>query len=121
MTGRNPAAPAIRTVRFTPRIARQCSQGNARAADRAVCETIANGSRRNTRRRGSSGGRIVRFERTFPMLGLGGPSSRARTQRVIVLGEMVPDGCIALELISPASGLSEIWDDLGFLNRAGSK
>ena len=113
-----PEEAAIRVIRFTGRIERQCPRRDGRLADWVVCDTIANGSRRPSGRRGEAGGAIVRFERTFSP-GKTVPGRRAVT--VAVLGELVRHSCTALQLLSPAARRSKIWGDLGFLNRAGSK
>jgi hypothetical protein len=112
----------IRFIRFSRRIARECSAGNPRLPELAVCDTIANGSRRSTGRRGARGGAIVRFERDYsPAPRANKGPRRPRTATVAVLAELVPHGCVALRLISPAPGRGINWNDLGFLNRAGSK
>lgn len=102
-------------IRFTRRIARQCSPGGSRIPDWVVCDTIANGSRHRAGRRGARGGTIIRFERAFP----GGPRGAATT--VQVLGELTRDGCVALQLLFPGRIRRKIWDESGFLNRSGSK
>jgi hypothetical protein len=102
-------------IRFTRRIARQCSPGGSGIPDWVVCDAIANGSRRRTGRRGTRGGTVIRFERTFP----GGPESAGITVRV--LGELTREGCFALQLLFPAGTRRKIWDDSGFFNRSASK
>jgi hypothetical protein len=87
----------------------------SRIPDWVVCDTIANGVRRRTRHRGSRGGTVIRFERTFT--GAAGEASAT----IRVLGELTRGGCFALELLSPARIPEEIWDNSGFLNRACSK
>ncbi|HXQ79955.1 MAG TPA: hypothetical protein VN775_01495 [Opitutaceae bacterium] len=121
MTLRSSHKTAIRVIRFTSQVARQCALVDGRMADWAVCETIANGSRRPLGRRGARGATIIRFEKTFsnPSAGTAPPGSRQVT--VAVLGELLGRGCTALRLISPAAGRGKIWGDLGFFNRAGSK
>jgi hypothetical protein len=112
----------IRFIRFTRRIARECSAGNRRLAELAVCDTIANGTRLSTGRRGTRGGAIIRFERDFsPAPRAKRCPLRARKATVAVLAELVPHGCVALRLISTAPGRRINWNDLGFLNRAGAK
>jgi hypothetical protein len=105
----------IGVILFTRRIARQCSSGLRGVPDWAVCDTIANGSRRRTGRRGTRGGTVIRFERTFP----GGPKTAGTTVRV--LGELTREGCFALQLVFPAKSRRKIWDNLGFFNRPASK
>jgi hypothetical protein len=105
----------IGVIRFTRRIASQCSRDGRRIPDWVVCDTIANGSRRRGARRGTRGGPIVRFERTFAA----GAGDAAITVRV--LGELTRKGCFALQLLLPARIPKKIWKDSGFLNRAGSK
>ena len=119
MPRRDHPGPAIRLIRFTRLLARQCAAGDARLAEWAVCDTIANGSRWTTGRRGAGGGPIIRFERTFARAAVLRMARRAR-DRVAVLGELVRHGCVALRLLAPAPG-ARIWGDAGFLNRAGSK
>jgi hypothetical protein len=107
--------PAIRDIRFTARIASQCAHGQPGLPDRIVCDTIANGSRNPTGRRGIHGGPIVLFKKAFP-----GDPPRARNVSVSVLGEITPQGCYAIGM--PAgSRPRKIWENLGFFNRAVSK
>jgi len=113
--------PAIRFIRFTRRIARQCSAKDARVRDWAVCDTIANGSRQPLGRRGIHGGAIVRFERTYLLASRGKIRPVFRKATVAVVAERIAHGCIALHLLSSATGRGKNWNDLGFLNRAGSK
>jgi hypothetical protein len=117
---RTAAPSAIRVIRFTRRIALQCMAGDSRLLEWAVCDTIANGSRRSMGRRGAGGGAIVRFERTFTLAANGEIHPGARKAKVAVVGELARDGCVALRLLVPAGG-AKIWNELGFLNRAGSK
>jgi hypothetical protein len=105
----------VGVIRFTRRIARQCSKRGSRIPDWVVCDAIANGSRRRTGRRGVHGGTIVRFERTFP----GDPN--VGEANVQVLGELTRDGCFALQLLFRARVRKKIWDNSGLLNRSGSK
>jgi len=121
VTRTNSEKPAIRVIRFTRQIARQCSPVDGRLADWAVCDTIASGSRRPLGRRGVRGGAIVRFEKSFSDAAPGRTPPGARAATVAVLGELVGNRCTALRLLSPAAGRSKIWADLGFFNRAGSK
>jgi hypothetical protein len=120
VTPRTRAASPIQVIRFSRRIALQCSSGDSRLADWVVCDTIVNGSRRLAGRRGRNGGEIVRFERTFSPAARGGTLPGAADATVAVLGELARDGCIALRVLAPAGG-AKIWDEVGFLNRAGSK
>jgi hypothetical protein len=94
--------------------------GDTRLLEWVVCDTIANGSRRSMGRRGAGGGAVVRFERTFPLVFRGEIPPGARKATVAVLAELARDGCVALRLLAPAGG-AKIWNELGFLNRAGSK
>lgn len=89
---------AITVIRFSRFIARQCSAGGSPVPDWVVCDTIANGERFPTRRRGPCGGAVVRFERTF---GPGAPegSRRASGPAVRVLAEVDGGACVALRLL----------------------
>jgi hypothetical protein len=102
----------IGVIRFTRRIARQCSRAGSRVPDWVVCDTIANGSRLRVGRRGTRGGTVIRFERTYRggRVGVG--------TAVVVLGELTRDGCHALQLLSPRRTRRKIWDSSGLLNRA---
>jgi hypothetical protein len=96
--------PAIRDIRFTRRIARQCSPKGLRVPDWVVCDTIANGSRRAAGRRGARGGQVIRFERTYPA---GVPADAlpgAFRGTVAVLCELTRGCCFALRLLAPAKG-----------------
>ena len=104
--------PIIRVIRFTRRINRQCALGEARLAERMVCDAIANGTRGRTGRLGPGGGPLVRFERPLGP-GEGGPA-------VAVLGELAARECVALRLLRPLPA-ARILAKPGFLNRAGSK
>lgn len=86
----------IRDVRFTRRIARQCSRRGRLLFDQAVCDAIANGSRRVVEPRGPGGGPVILFERPQPA----GPGGQAGAT-VRVLGELNGTGCVALLLLSP--------------------
>jgi len=88
---------AITVIRFSRRVARQCSAANSRLPDWLVCDTIANGARFATGLRGPGGGGVVRFERTF------GPGLRGALPTVRVLAEVAGGSCVALRLL-PASG-----------------
>jgi hypothetical protein len=102
--------PAIRDIRFSRRIARQCSRGGARVPEWVVCDAIANGSRTDTGRTGALGGPVIRFERSYP---LGMRGTGPFRGRVVVLGELVRRACHALRLLSPARGgrkTGMIWD-----------
>jgi hypothetical protein len=118
VTRRAPEETAIRVIRFAGRIARQCPRRSGRLADWVVCDTIANGSRLPSGRRGEAGGPIVRFERTYAS---GKARGGGRAVTVAVLGQLARHSCTALRLLSPATDRSKIWKDLGFLNRAVSK
>jgi hypothetical protein len=109
------ASAEIGVIRFTRRIAAQCSRRGSRIPDWVVCDAIANGARRRVRRRGTRGGVIIRFERTIE----GAAGDGIFTVRV--LGELTRQGCFALQLVLPARIPKKIWDNSGFLNRAGSK
>jgi hypothetical protein len=105
--------PAIRDIRFTRRIARQCSLGGSRVPEWAVCDTIANGSRTRTPLRGAHGGRVLRFERSYPLEGGGAYLPRGFRGRIVVLGERTRRGCLALRILFPALGGRKsgmIWD-----------
>jgi hypothetical protein len=80
-----------------------------------VCDAIANGMRRRVKRRGTRGGVVIRFERTI------GDAARDGLFTVRVLGELTRKGCFALQLVLPARIPKKIWENSGFLNRAGSK
>jgi hypothetical protein len=71
--------------------------------------------------RPGGGGLVVRFKKTFPRVAGGKIIPGARAATVAVLGKLSRHGCVALQLLSPAPGRDEIWRDLGFLNRTGSK
>jgi hypothetical protein len=104
-----PGNPAIRTIRFTRRLAAQCRSRTVGLPEWVVCDTIANGTREAVGRRGAEGGWLFRFEKTYP------------AARVRVLGEMTPQGCFAVALLSPAKGRGKNWEDSRFLNRTGPK
>jgi len=93
---------AITVIRFSARIARQCSSMGSRLPDWMVCDTIANGTRFATGRRGPGGGAVLRFERAF---GAGSPANtrRGAGSTVRVLAEVAGSGCVALRLL-PALG-----------------
>lgn len=105
--------PEIRVIRFTRRIARQCSIGGMRVPDWVVCDAIANGTRRLTRRRGCFGCPVFRFERSYPLelRQKAGPGAFRGT--VAVLGEVTRRGCFALRLVAPVKGGKKsgmVWD-----------
>ncbi len=102
-------------IRFTRRIARQCSLAGSLVSDRIVCDTIANGARRRVGKRGTRGGSLIQFERTYP----GGPRGAAATVRV--LGELTRGGCFALQLLSAPRVRKKNRDNSGLLNRPASK
>ena len=104
-----PTPPAVLVIRFTRRIARECGPQGSRLPDWVVCDTIANGTREAVGRRGAEGGWLFRFEKTYP------------AARVRVLGEMTPQGCFAVALLSLAKGRGKNWEDSRFLNRAVPK
>jgi len=104
--------PIVRLIRFTELVARQCALGDARLAERLVCDAIANGSRRRTGRRGPGGGPLVRFE--------GRPGPAAGGAPVAVLGELAAPACVALRILRPLPAAG-IWAGPGFLNRSHSK
>jgi hypothetical protein len=108
--------PAIRVIRFSRRLARQCGLPGVSLPDWVVCDTIANGSRSPYGRPGPGGGPLVRFEKTFRLRGAGRPSPTVR-----VLGELTRGGCVALRLASPVIAAGKIWAKSGFLNRPHSK
>jgi hypothetical protein len=96
--------PAIRDIRFTRRIARQCSPNGLRVPDWVVCDAIANGSRSPAGLRGARGGKVIRFERTYPAGGPGDALPGAFRGRVEVLCEVTRRCCFALRLLAPAKG-----------------
>jgi hypothetical protein len=102
----------IRVIRFTEKIERQCALGGSRGPDRVVCDTIANGTRLQTDRRGRLGGAVILFEKAFP-----GTGRDALDARVAVLCEVTRQCCFALRL-KPGVQPEKIWADMGFLNRA---
>jgi hypothetical protein len=102
-------------IRFTRRIARQCSPARSSVPDRIVCDTITNGARQLVGKRGTRGGALILFERTYP----GGPRGAAATVRV--LGELTRRGCFALQLLSAARVRKKNWDNSGLLIRPGTK
>lgn len=105
----------IGVIRFTRRITRQCLRPESRVPDWAICDAIANGDHRRLGRRGTRGGALIQFERTFP----GARGSAGATVRV--LGELTRKGCFALHLLPPFAVRKKISDKSGFLNRAFSK
>jgi hypothetical protein len=111
---------AVRVIRFSPLVALQCGQKGRRIPDWAVCDTIANGARHATGRRGEQGGRIVRFEKTYIRTRKSAGRSPSFV-RVCVLAELTPKACLALAIQSPPQLAPKIWDQLGFFIRAGSK
>jgi hypothetical protein len=102
-------------IRFTRRIARQCSPAGSSVPERIVCDTIANGSRQRVGKRGTRGGALILFERTYP----GGPDGTPSTVRV--LGELTRSGCFALQLLSAARIRKKNWDNSGLLIRPCTK
>jgi hypothetical protein len=105
--------PAIRDIRFTRRIARQSSRWGVKVPEWVVCDTIANGSRKNTRQKGALGGSVIRFERSYPLELQGMASPGPFRGRVVVLGELIRQVCFALRLLSPTKGGKKtgmIWD-----------
>jgi hypothetical protein len=105
----------IGVIRFTTRIARQCSPRALRVPDWVVCDTIANGARTRASGRGTRGGVLVRFEKTFPGAAGGDPVN------VRLLGELTRSGCFALHLFSPGRVRRKMWDNSGFFIRTCSK
>jgi hypothetical protein len=110
----------IQVIRFTRRIAVQCNCREPFFPDWVVCDTIANGSRHPLGRSGKHGGVIVRFEKTFSR-----PAKEAAAARspitVQVLGEMTPDGCVALQILAASKTRKKMWDQPGFFNRSTLK
>lgn len=81
--------------------------------DWVVCDTIANGSRTVALQRGSMGGKIVRFERSYSAGGPFGPRAGSFRGTVAVLGELTRRGCFALCLLTPSKGgekSGRVWD-----------
>jgi hypothetical protein len=95
----------ITVIRFSRHLARQCAAVGSRLPDRIVCDTIANGSRFATGRRGPGAGAVFRFERTFGP-GLTGVGRPGAGPTVRVLAEVAGGGCVALRLL-PGSGLGK--------------
>jgi hypothetical protein len=71
-----------------------------------ICDTIANGSRRPVGRPGAS---VVRFERTYA------------TATVRVLGKLTPEGCLALQVLAPATTRRKMCGQQGFFIRPSPK
>ena len=86
---------AVTVIRFSARIARQCSALGSGLPDWIVCDTIANGAKLATGRRGPGGGAVYRFERGY------GLRSRRRESGITVrvLAEVAGRGCLALRLL----------------------
>jgi hypothetical protein len=97
--------PAIRVIRFTRRIARQCHPHGPCFPDWLVCDTIANGSRRRVGRTAA----IIRFERTYACA------------TVRVLGKMTPEGCLALQVLAPVTTRRKMFIQAGFFIRPTPK
>ena len=91
VTRRSSTCIAIRVIRFTAPFARRCGPAGIDLPDWVGCDTIANGCRSPTGRRGIHGGEVVRFEKGFPSALQG-----ARKTTVAVLGEVTPQGCYCL-------------------------
>jgi hypothetical protein len=105
-----PKVPEIRVIHFTRRLERQCRLARPRVTELSVCDAIANGTRQAGGGRGTRGGILVRFK------GLPAPESsptgRLRSG-LMVLAEVTPLGCFALQLLAPARGGEKsgmIWD-----------
>jgi hypothetical protein len=99
--------PPVFDIRFSRRIARQCRLPSSRVPDWAVCDAIVNGSRAEAPGRGPCGGRLFRFERTYPA------RNGAFQGQVVVLGELTRLACHALRLLRPARGGKKsgmVWD-----------
>jgi hypothetical protein len=94
-----PKRAAISVIRFSRRIAGQCSAKGSPLPDWVVCDTIANGTRFLLGRRGPCGGALVRFERTFAPGRADGPRP-ASGPTVQVLCEVAGASCVALQLLS---------------------
>jgi len=112
--------PAIRIIRFSRRVAERCRAPGAALPDWVVCDAIANGTREAVGRRGTRGGVLIRFEKTFaPAVAAGvlvAPSLRVR-----VLAEITPRECLALQVLAPAVRRQRISEFRGFLHRPGPK
>jgi hypothetical protein len=101
-----PEGTAILVIRFTRRIARQCHPHGPGFPDWVICDTIANGSRKPA---GRPLGTIVRFERKYA------------SATVRVLGRLTPEGCLALQVLAPATTRKKMCGQAGFLIRPSSK
>ena len=105
--------PPVILVRFTRRIERQRRVAGRPVPEWAVCDAIVNGSRAEMPGRGAHGGRVFRFERTYPA-GAAQPGANGGFRgRVAVLGELKGRGCLALRLLAPARGGKKsgmVWD-----------
>lgn len=99
MSQTKPKRAAISVIRFSRRIAGQCSANGSALPDWVVCDTIANGTRFPLGRRGPCGGMLVRFERTYAPGSANGPR-RAAAPTVRVLCEVAGASCVALQLLS---------------------
>jgi hypothetical protein len=101
VTRRPHPEPAIRDIRFTPRITRQCAAYGGRVPEWVVCDTIANGMRTIVEPVGAHGGKIVLFERNYtadmPVIA----SPNGFRGKVVVLGELTWQCCFALLLLKP--------------------
>lgn len=88
-------------VRFSRRLAAQCSGPGGRALERRICDAIANGSMHPAGQRGRSGGPLVRFERT-------GPAAGPLRGNLGVLAEGLPEGWFALHLLRRSAARNKI-------------
>jgi hypothetical protein len=105
--------PAIRDIRFTTRIARQCAGRRGCVPERVVCDTIANGTRTIVEPVGARGGKIVLFKRNYSADMPGNASPNGFRGEVVVLGELTWQCCFALLLVKPLKRpkkTREIWD-----------
>ena len=97
---------AICVIRFTRRIARQCHPHEPCFPEWVICDTIANGSRRPL---GRPSGKVIRFERTYA------------SATVRVLGRLTPEGCLALQVLAPATTRRKMCGQPGFFIRPSPK
>ena len=113
VTRRSHPEPAIRDIRFTPRITRQCAAHGGRLPEWVVCDTIANGTRAIVEPIGIRGGKIVLFKRKYPADMPGNALPNGFRGEVAVLGEVTWQCCFALLLLKPLKRpkkTRENWD-----------
>jgi hypothetical protein len=101
VTRRPQPEPAIRDIRFTPRITSQCAAYGGRVPEWVVCDTIANGTREIIEPIGALGGKIVLFRRNYTEDMPVSASPNGFRGEVAVLGELTWQCCFALLLLKP--------------------